>query len=183
MNSAAWRWLRLVALCPLVAIGLGWLDALLLAGVLALTLLAVDTGLLALRRWCTRDQQTLLAALLAAVASGALDLVLQAICHTHAQTLQPYLPLPIVVAILFCRADADAAALPALRATALRASAFGVSLLLGAALHAALPAESRIAVSLIACGLLLALVARIAPADTTTAPARGPRARGTGPLR
>jgi Na+-translocating ferredoxin:NAD+ oxidoreductase RnfE subunit len=183
MNKAALHWLRLAALCPLAAIGLGWSAALLLAGVLALTLLAVDTGLLALRKWWTNDQQPIIAALLAAIVTGAANLILQAICHTQAQTLQPYLPLPIVVAVLFCRGDVASSFTNVLRSAVSRGTAFGAALMMGAGLHAMLPADARIAASLIVCGLVLAIVARVAPVETETISTRRPRARVTGPLR
>jgi Na+-translocating ferredoxin:NAD+ oxidoreductase RnfE subunit len=180
MNSATWHWLRFAALCPMAAIGLEWPDALLLAAVLALTLLVVDAGLLVLRKWSTADQQIVIAALLAAIVTGALDLILQATCHAHAQTLQSYLPLPIVAAVLFCRGDGAVSWLNVLRSAVLRGTAFGVALLAGAGLHAALPEDARIAVSLIVCGLVLAIVA---PDDVETTSVRRPRARVTGPLR
>lgn len=183
MNSAAPHWLRLAALCPLAAIGLEWPAALLLAGVLALTLPVVDGGLLALRNWSTSDQQTIIAALLATIVTGAADLILQAICYAHAQTLQPYLPLPIVVAVLFCRADAASSFTNVLRSAVSRGTAFGSALLTGAGLHAVLPEDARIAASLIVCGLGLAIVARHVPLETQTISARRPRARVTGPLR
>jgi Na+-translocating ferredoxin:NAD+ oxidoreductase RnfE subunit len=177
------HWSRLAALFPLAAIGLEVPDALLLAGVLALTLLAVDAGLLALRRVAMADQHLVIAALLAAIVTGALDLVLHAVCHAQAQVLQPYLPLPIVVAVLFGRVDATSTWLGTLRNAALRGSAFGAMLVMGAALHALLPDDARIAASLILCGLLVATVAKFAPADATPPRPRRPRARVTGPLR
>lgn len=182
MNSAALHWLRVAALCPLAAIGLEWPGALLLTGVLALTLLAVDVGLLALRKWWTNDQQPIIAALLAAIVTGAADLTLQALCHAHAQILQPYLPLPIVAAVLFCRGD-NASWPDVLRIAVLRGTAFGVTLLMNAGLHAVLPADARIAASLIVCGLVLAIVSRVAPVETDISSARRARARVTGPLR
>ena len=184
MNSAS-LWLRLVALCPLATIGLDWLDALLLGGVLALTLLVVDAGLLALRKWSTSHQQITIAVLLAAIATGCCDLLLQAFCPSHAQALQPFLPLPIVAAVLFCNI-ASLEATPSKWTGMLRGAAFMLALLLGAILHAALPAEAGIAAGLIASGLLLAIGKWLQPERTsseasTSAPRT--RARVTGPLR
>lgn len=185
-RATALRWLRLVALCPLAAVGLEWTEALLLGAVSALALLVVDAGLFALRSRSTTDQQPIIAAVLAAIAVGSCDLLLQTFCHAHSQALQPFLPLPIVVAVLFCRIE-PAHRWQAVPIAALsRGSAFTVALLIGALLHAALPFEAAIAASLILSGLLLAIsersMPRMASGEASTSTPRV-RARVTGPLR
>jgi Na+-translocating ferredoxin:NAD+ oxidoreductase RnfE subunit len=184
MNAPGW--LRLVGLCPLAMVGLGWVEALLLGGVLAITLFIVDTGLLALRNWSTGNQRPVIAALLAAVATGMSDLLLQTFCDTHAQVLQPFLPLPIVVAVLFGRTDTTPRWSDTSIDVLMRGTAFTVALLTGAALHIFLPPAAGIVVSLVVAGLLLAIVERFAPrAAASEASTSTPRlrARVTGPLR
>jgi Na+-translocating ferredoxin:NAD+ oxidoreductase RnfE subunit len=179
-------WLRLVALCPLAAIGPGFVDALLLGGVITSALLAVDIGLRGLRHWLTTDQQPIIAAMLAAIATGICALLLQAFCHTHAQSLLPLLPLPIVVAVLFCRPEDIPSKWMGMPGAILRGTAFAMALLIGAALHAALPDDAGIAISLILSGLLLALTHRSEPqaaaSEASTSTPRT-RARVTGSLR
>lgn len=182
-------WLRLVALCPLASIGLGLVDALLLGAVLTITLLVVDGGQHSLQRWLLEDQRPIVAALLAAIATSASDLLLQTICHTHAQILQPFLPLPIVVAVLFCgigRTELTPSKWTWPLDALLRGAAFTLALLIGAALHTLLPTEAGIATSLIVGGLLLAAIEwstpRTASCEASTSTPRT-RARVTGPLR
>jgi Na+-translocating ferredoxin:NAD+ oxidoreductase RnfE subunit len=185
-DTRALSWLRLVALCPLASIGLGFVDALLLGAVLAIALLAVDIGQRSLRRWLADDQQPIVAALLAAIATSASDLLLQTICHAHAQVLQPFLALPIVAAVLFCRIEATPSKWTGTLNTILRGAAFTAALCIGAALHVLLPTEAGIAASLIASGLLLAIIERSTPDGASSeASASTPRtrARVTGPLR
>lgn len=182
------NWLRLVALCPLAAIGLPIADALLLGAALAIALLVTDLCLLGLQRRAAQPQRPMMAALVAGIAAGAFDLLLQALWYPHARTLQPFLPLLIVVPVLFCGAGSREHTRPVWAgATALlRGSAFTVALVCSAALHALLPPEAGIAASLIASGLLLAMIERAAPqqaAGEVSASTPRIRARVTGPLR
>lgn len=187
-RSIVLNWLRLVALCPLVAIGLPVVDALLLGVALAMTLLVTDLCMRGLQRWVVAPQKLIVVALVAAIAAGAFDLLLHAFCYSHAQTLQPFLPLLIVVPILFYGADAGEKNLSIGMGSAalLRGSAFLLALVFSATLHALLPAEAGIAASLGASGLLLAIIERATPQTVSSeASASTPRtrARVTGPLR
>jgi hydrogenase/urease accessory protein HupE len=100
--------------------------------------------------------------------------------------LQPFLPLPIVVAVLFCRIEPAPCKWTGALDTILRGAAFTVALCIGATLHLFLPTEAGIAASLIASGLLLAIIEKSTPhraSSEASASTPRTRARVTGPLR
>lgn len=184
MTDARLRWLRLAALSPLLPATVSFDAAIALAVAVSGTLVATACAVPVLRNHVPENQRPIALVLVAAVVAAAIDLLLQAFCYNLPQSLHAWLPLIAVLPLLFDRGAARAGtAATAVHHALLHAAAIMSGLFIGTAIRATLPPEAGIAACVIASGLALALIARLAaPAPPDTPPRRN-RARVTGPLR
>lgn len=189
--ASSMTWLRLIGLCPLLAIDVTVVDTLLLGAALLITLLFTNSCTTLLQRWIPATQRLIAIALIAIVSAAIIDLLLQALCYSSAQTLQPYLPLLAIGPLLLYRTEISNS--PTLSRALLDAllygSAYAIALVIVALLRAPLPSAAGSALGLIGGALLLALANKITASHLDKSPPGPPattprtRARVTGPVR
>jgi Na+-translocating ferredoxin:NAD+ oxidoreductase subunit E len=182
-DTPALHRLRLFGLCPLLALDLSIGEAALLAAALSIVLLGTQSCMALLQRWLPSQQRLLATALLAATLTAAIDLSFQVTFYQQAQQLHIYLPLLVIVPLLFYKTETVGKSMSrVLIDSSISAGAFAAALTTFALLRALLPLEAGIPLGLIGGGLLLALANKFV-ADDNTPTTRAPRARVTGPVR
>jgi Na+-translocating ferredoxin:NAD+ oxidoreductase RnfE subunit len=183
-RTSARHRLRLFGLCPLLALDLSLVEAALLAMALSIVLFGTQSCMALLQHWLIPRQRLLATGLVAATLTAVIDLLLQVMCYRQAQQLHIYLPLLVIVPLLFYKIEDIGK--PQLSRVAIDASisagAFATALITLALLRAPPLLDAGIPLGLIGGGLLLALANKFI-VDDNTPTTRIPRARVTGPVR